>query len=1387
MNTTAAPEPKRASPVRRILVRLALVLSALLLATGLMLHWTLRTQSGTAWLLAHAPGVHAEQAQGALLDDFSARSLVLSVPGLGQALELKGLRWQDLTLGLSSHAGQWLSLRIGKLNVDSVKFTPPASSGPKSAPGATPSSLWLPVEIELPQLQVGEILTMGLGNRPLRALDASVHLGAKAGAAHVLTLRSLQWDQLQFSGKIDQASRAPLAVDADLEIRPLPGANDTSWLAQIKIKGPLARPELLATLAARQQSLKASATLQPFEAWPLAALQASTTGLNLAALNSNWPLTALSGEASLKATAWDKPAALRVQVRNAAAGRWDQQRAPVLGIELDLEALPNQTRSLKVNAIDLQLGAHGLPAGRLQGQGSGELDDWHLNAQVSDLQTALLDQRLTPLRVNGKIEVLGSGGLQTPKVDVLGQLTGKWLDKPTNARDIPAQLKIDASYTPQQIQLRQISLSAGRALAKMQAQIDRRPDANWRIQGQLQLTDFDPRAWWSGPAGSAWQRSTQRFNAALDADLLTSFKPTWPQGRATLTLSNSVLMGVPLSAEARLASDGTALPGTALSARLALAGNELNLGMQAGADALQSWTARLQAPDLGKLAPLLALLPARVGTPAVPTLSGQLDGEIKAQGRWPAMNLEAALKAQDLQTNWPGGPAGLRRAELTAKLGTLARDDLMLGLDAQDLTLPGAHVNSLKIQGSGRWQDHVLSVELASSLRPPNWLNALLSNGSNGAPDKVGASLARLKLQGGLSLAPAEIFADTPLKAPAIAWAGQLQHLDLRSQAPLLASDKEAAAWISASNVDLSLQLGRDGQLLQAEASPGRIELAGAGLHWNQLYWRAPRSASETDQFDLQAEIEPLAVAPLLARLQPTFGWGGDLVVGGRANVHMGAVVDIDVELKRRQGDLTVTDEGGPQKLGLSDLRLALLAQQGVWHFTQGIAGSRLGVLGGAISSRTSPQARWPAPNAPLEGVVEAQVANLGTWGGWVPAGWRLGGALRAGISLGGRVGAPEIRGQASGEHLSVRNLLQGVDVREGGFAMSLDGPTAKLEHLTAKAGAGTLQLDGSASFGESPQAHLNLQASKFTLLGRVDRRIVTSGKAQLALKAHALKLDGNFVVDDGMIDFTRSDAPTLDDDVVVIRPEQPIPEPLAPGPKRDRVVEVNLAVDLGSKLRLRGRGLDTTLRGQLTLSQQGGKANLQGVVSTEKGNFNAYGQKLDIERGELSFTGAVDNPRLDVVATRPGTDIRVGVFVSGFARSPRIRLFSEPELSDTDKLSWLVLGRGPDSLGRADTALLQRAALALLSGEGEGGTDKLIRNIGLDEVSIKQTEGIAPETIIRLGKQISNRWYVGYERGLNATTGNWQLIYRAAQRFTLRAQSGLDNSLDLIWQWKWD
>jgi translocation and assembly module TamB len=426
-------------------------------------------------------------------------------------------------------------------------------------------------------------------------------------------------------------------------------------------------------------------------------------------------------------------------------------------------------------------------------------------------------------------------------------------------------------------------------------------------------------------------------------------------------------------------------------------------------------------------------------------------------------------------------------------------------------------------------------------------------------------------------------------------------------------------------------------------------------------------------------------------------------------------------------------------------------------------------------------------------------VDNLGALAPWLPAGWRATGDLNAVATLSGVMGAPEYNGTLAGQQLTLRNALDGVDLREGSLRVALRGDDAKIEDLQFKGGDGTLRVEGGATFGTQPALRVRLLAKQFQLLGRVDRRIVLSGDTTVEVLANAVQADGALTVDEGLIDLSRRDAPTLDSDVNVVRRGE------APGDEKPNLEEesttpvnkrgplantrLNVQLNLGPQLKLKGRGINTRLAGLLTITSPGNRLAVNGAVRAESGTYSAYGQNLAIERGVITFTGAVDNPRLDIAAERPNVDVRVGVAIAGTAQNPRVRLFSEPEMNDTDKLSWLMLGRAPEGLGRADTALLQRAALALWAGEdGDAPSDAMLKTIGLDELSVRQTEtGDVRDTVIRVGKQIGRRWYVGYERGVNTSTGTWQVVYRIAQRLTVRAQSGSDNSLDAIWTWRWD
>ena len=150
---------------------------------------------------------------------------------------------------------------------------------------------------------------------------------------------------------------------------------------------------------------------------------------------------------------------------------------------------------------------------------------------------------------------------------------------------------------------------------------------------------------------------------------------------------------------------------------------------------------------------------------------------------------------------------------------------------------------------------------------------------------------------------------------------------------------------------------------------------------------------------------------------------------------------------------------------------------------------------------------------------------------------------------------------------------------------------------------------------------------------------------------------------------------------------------------------------------------------------------------------------------------------------------MRVGVVVTGTALNPRVRLFSEPDMSDIDKLSWLVVGRASEGVGGADTALLQqRCARRCSRAKGRARPTGSRTRSASTSISVRaEAKATSRRRSSALGKQISKRWYVGYERGLNATTGSWQLIYRIAQRLTVRAQAGGDNAIDLNWTLRWN
>ena len=573
---------------------------------------------------------------------------------------------------------------------------------------------------------------------------------------------------------------------------------------------------------------------------------------------------------------------------------------------------------------------------------------------------------------------------------------------------------------------------------------------------------------------------------------------------------------------------------------------------------------------------------------------------------------------------------------------------------------------------------------------------------------------------------------------------------------------------------------------------PGRADVLGGVLRWSRLSWQAGQGQAPA-LVDADVTLEPIGVAPLLARLQPEFGWSGDLEVGARAVLRTAPALHVDVLLQRHRGDLRMAAAGAaPRALGLTELRLAARADGTAWRVQAALASQATGSASADVTARTDRPDAWPAANTPMQGALALRVPDLGIYNAWLPVGWRLGGQLEADARLAGTLGAPQYTGSVRGSQLAVSNFVEGVRVRDGELQVSLRGDDARIERFVARAGDGVLRIEGGAQFGAQPTAQVSVSAERFRALGRVDRRIDLSGRAQLRLDAQRVALQGGFQVDEGLIDLGRSEAPELSQDVVVVDDPAAQRKAVAAAPgsartKPNREVQMDLRLDLGHALRVRGKGINTLLAGDLRITAPGGQLAVAGAVRTVKGNYDAYAQQLRIDRGVISFSGPVANPRLDIEATRPDLkEVSVGVAITGTASNPQVRLFSTPEMSELDKLSWLTMGRASAGLATDQTALLQRAAMAIFAGQ-RGGGGGVAKRLGLDALSVQRGEsGGVQDAVVTLGKQVSERFYVGYQQSLDATGGGFELIYRIAQRFKVRVQTGATTAVDVVMTWLW-
>ena len=826
-------------------------------------------------------------------------------------------------------------------------------------------------------------------------------------------------------------------------------------------------------------------------------------------------------------------------------------------------------------------------------------------------------------------------------------------------------------------------------------------------------------------------------SGSINGDIKAGFQAgagaDW-QATLKLALQPSTLSGAPLKGHADIVADARHVAN--LDVDLELGPNAVQArGSYGGARDRLNW--KIAAPQLASLGPQFG---------GVLNGSGTLAGTVKA----PALTL--ALDGNDLRLF---GQHTLKKLRASARLGAgdnavgsnKETDALVSDIALSGYASPALTLATARLQTSGTRAAHQLQL----SARNDDIDVAAQVNGGFGAHTWSGA-LSKLNNRGRYNVAlqaPAQIRITGPADG---GLAGLL--------APQQLSVANAVLLLAGGSISLH-KLEKVGPLWSSKGQA-------TGVDVNFL---APPAWREMVQSDLT-----LGAAWAL-KLQTT--------------PKLAPKVDGMLHVYREKGDVAVRADG-PLALGLSLLDARVDVQANALRLQLAMDGTRAG------NARVDATAQLVQGRIASASALRASAsANMGSLAWLAPLagqqGLDLDGALTLALRAGGTIGAPALEGDIKGEKLALNWAEHGVKLRNGQLRATLNGDQLLLQLLNFDGVEGNMQVDGWLRFANAAASmQLNLAADKLQVMGRPDRTLVVSGSSTLVRDQKRFQLNGKFKFDRASIELASQDTPTMSDDVIIVG--QPRAASAAPG----LPLNIDVEVDLGNRFRLKGMGLDAILAGNVRVrALERRPPTVLGNIRAVRGTYAAYGQKLSIERAVLNFTGAYDNPGLNILAVRKrpegtaltDTNVEAGVEVRGSALSPTAKLVSTPNVPDGEKLTWLVLGHGADGGGQA--GLLTSAAGALF-GSAKGGSlqQRMADTLGLDEVGLTQASGAATgleTTVVTVGKRLSRRAYLSFEQGVGTASSLVKLRYKLNERISLQFQTGANSAFDVLYTWAFD
>lgn len=389
-----------------------------------------------------------------------------------------------------------------------------------------------------------------------------------------------------------------------------------------------------------------------------------------------------------------------------------------------------------------------------------------------------------------------------------------------------------------------------------------------------------------------------------------------------------------------------------------------------------------------------------------------------------------------------------------------------------------------------------------------------------------------------------------------------------------------------------------------------------------------------------------------------------------------------------------------------------------------------------------------------------------------------LSGQLSATADVAGRIAAPSISGTVRAQDAGWRVEATRTSFSAVQMSATLTDSSSLTLAVDGKVGDGSVALSGNVEHLNTPESVLTstMNLDEAEVLNLPDYAATLSGEAHLVMTPDALKIDADVTMPRARIEIAElpESAVSVSPDTVLVGAEA------QPPPQQLRTTRVQLR--LGDSVRFKAFGLSTRLTGQLTLTETPGRPpDLRGVLTLKGGTFEAYGQELKVTRGELTFIGPLNDPLLNVVASRTversDGNVEVSLVLRGSAQNIETEVRSSPALPEGDALALLLTGRTLTEMTSGEQNSVYGAAIALGLYGASGVTRSLASNMGLEEIILDEDQG---EWEVGAAVRLRRNVYLRYTYSVFSRIGGVLLRYQLTDRVSVQGKTGDSQSIEI-------